>query len=154
MRYAHHPPHHSDVRCGVAESKGNAKTQKRDGRPPLYVTPEELAEAVSAYFLLPKRTEANPFPDPPTLAGLAYFLGFCDRQSLTDQEERGEEFSCIIKRAKLLIQAAHEGGLYGTSCTGHIFWLKNHAGYVDKQEMEHSGSETFLEALKAAHSGA
>ncbi len=124
----------------------DAKSQSKGaGRPPLFASPEELKAAVDNYFTIDEL---------PTLAGLAVHLGFCDRQSLTDQEARGDGFSCIIKTAKTRIQAAHERGLYTPSCTGHIFWLKNHAGYADKQEVEHSGSETFLEALKAAHSGA
>jgi len=108
-------------------------TKKKRGKPALFSSPRELAEAVDKYFESIKKTKNNLFPDPPTLAALAYNLGFCDRQSLADQEARGEKYSCIIKRAKLFIQAAHEGGLYGTSCAGHIFWLKNHAGYVDAQ---------------------
>lgn len=114
----------------MAKAK-DAQTQgKGAGRPPLFASPKELQAAIEGHFAIEEY---------PTLAGLAYALGFCDRSSLDTQADRGEEYFHIIKRARLFIQAAHERGLYKQSCTGHIFWLKNHAGYVDKQEMQMSG---------------
>jgi len=77
---------------------------------------------------------------PPTVAGLAYALGFCDRQSLYDQEKRGSKYSCVIKKARIYIESCHEAGLYESSAAGHIFWLKNHAGYVDVQGVNLGGS--------------
>ena len=76
---------------------------------------------------------------PPTLAGLALALGFVSRQSLFDYSEN-ELFACAIKKAKARIEEHHEGRMSGTSPVGSIFWLKNNAGYVDKQEIETSGS--------------
>lgn len=115
----------------MAKKAQGDDTQKRGaGRPPLYDTPDELAAAINDYFLEEKQ---------PTLAGLTYSLGFCDRSSLDNQGDRGEEYSYIIKKAKMYIQSCHERGLYAPGCTGHIFWLKNFAGYVDKQDLALSG---------------
>lgn len=111
------------------------KQGSKAGQPPKYRSAELLAEAINAYF-----DSLKDDMKPPTVAGLAYALGFCDRQSLYDQEKRGSKFSCVIKRARVYIESCHEAGLYGNSCAGHIFWLKNHAGYVDVQGVNLGGS--------------
>jgi hypothetical protein len=58
------------------------------GQPPYYDSPEKLQNAIDSYF------EDDNCPN--TITGLAYFLGFADRQSLNDYEER-PEYSFIIK---------------------------------------------------------
>lgn len=105
---------------------------RRVGHPPKYHTARELSQEIEKYF------ETDEIP---TLAGLAVFLGFCDRQSLYDQGKRGEEYSCVIKNTRTRLEAFHERGLYGRSPAGHIFWLKNHAGYVDAQSVSMSGAD-------------
>ncbi len=75
------------------------------GRPAKYNNAEELEVAIEDYF--------NPIAEDTslginikierqkvTVSGLAYHLGFTDRQSLYDYGEK-DEFSCIIKRARL-----------------------------------------------------
>jgi hypothetical protein len=47
----------------------------------------------------------------------------------------------IIKRAKLKIEMNWEEQLFDGKGSGPIFWLKNHAGYVDKQQSEISGPD-------------
>lgn len=100
------------------------------GRPPVYETAEELCAAIDKYFDECLREERRP-----TLAGLAYDLGYVSRQSIYDQEKRGDSFSYCIKRARLRIEAHHEERLYETGATGSMCWLNNNAGYVSRQEI-------------------
>ena len=64
---------------------------------------------------------------------MALYLGFESRQSISDYATRNEEFSYIIKRAKLCVENSYE--LSGTAFD--IFALKN-MGWTDKQENEHT----------------
>ena len=104
------------------------------GRPATFESPEELEEAVDAYF---EPTNENIlFVSPKTIAGLAYHLGFESRQSFYDYEKR-EGYSYIIKRARLRIETIYEEQLSGKNPTGSIFALKN-MGWTDKQEIDHT----------------
>lgn len=120
------------------------------GRPAIYKTPEELSEAVDAYFQYIKGEKAQTvlpdgsiteswvrFPEPATVTGLALFIGFESRQSIYDYAEKGE-FSYIIKNARLRVECEYEKNLSGNSPTGSIFALKN-MGWKDKTETELSG---------------
>lgn len=89
---------------------------------------EDLQAKVDAYFET---------ADKLTITGLALHLGFCDRQSLYDYEEK-EEFSCIIKKARLKVENGYEFNLHGNAPTGSIFALKN-MGWKDMQGHEHTG---------------
>ena len=100
------------------------------GAPPKYETPEELEKEVEQYL------SVTP-PQNLTITGLALYLGFESRQSVYDYEEK-EQFTYIIKRAKLFIEHAYELKLSGNSPTGAIFVLKN-MGWRDKTEVDHSG---------------
>jgi hypothetical protein len=102
------------------------------GQPAYYSTPEKMQAAIDAYFDMPKC--------PNTITGLAYFLGFADRQSLNDYQER-PEYSFIIKRARARVEMAYEEKLSGQNVTGAIFALKN-MGWKDKTEVEQSGGLT------------
>ena len=103
------------------------------GRPLKYKTAEELQQAIDEWFDSFESKDGVY----PTMSGLAYHLGFSDRQSIYDYKGR-EEFSCTIKRALLRIESLHENNLYHNSPTGSIFWLKNR-DWKDKHETEHSG---------------
>src|SRR5689334_2676209 len=102
------------------------------GRPPLYETPEEMQKVIDLYFK--KCDEEN---KKPAITRLAYTLGFESRQSFYDYEEK-PEFTYIIKRARLLVEAGYEDGLRENNSTGSIFALKN-MGWKDKVENEFSG---------------
>ena len=114
------------------------------GRPPKFTSVEDLENAIQDYFdNLPTKQvviggviEEVPRP---TITGLALRLGFDSRQSFYDYEQR-EQFSYIIKRARLMIEHEYEMGLTGPNPAGVIFALKN-LGRRDRQEMEHSGPE-------------
>lgn len=99
------------------------------GRPPFFDSPEELQKAIQEYITTTGIKS--------TITGLAYHLGFESRQSFYDYEER-EEYSYIIKRARLFIESCYEEKLSGNNCTGPLFALKN-MGWKDKQEIEQSG---------------
>ena len=94
------------------------------GRPPIYETPEQLQTAVDIYF--------STVEGPITVTGLALSLGFCDRQSLYDYE-KNDQFSCIIKTARLKVENSYEKNLSASNPTGSIFALKN-MGWKDKTE--------------------
>ena len=117
-----------------AGSKGKKPAKRPRGQPAKFTEPETMATQIEAYFrsLKAKGSRAG---EPPTMAGLALALGFSDRQSLRDYSERTEDFSCVVKNARLQIEEFHERRLCGQYPTGSIFWLKNHSGYADKTEL-------------------
>jgi len=111
---------------------------KKRGRPPKFIKPNKMELKINAYFqslIKPDGTSKQP-----STAGLAWYLGFSDRQSLYDNKGRSEEFSCTIKRALLYIESFHEEHLFETGSTGSIFWLKNHKWH-DQQKLEHTGAD-------------
>lgn len=118
----------------MAAPKGNkyALGLTTNGRPPLFESAELLSEAISLYFLECKEEETKA-----TITGLALRLGFESRQSLSDYSNRNEDFSYIIKRAKLCVENSYE--LSGTAFD--IFALKN-MGWSDKTETEHTFQNT------------
>lgn len=98
------------------------------GQPPKYKTPAELQIEVDAYF-----ADCETDQKCPNVMGLTHFLGFAATQSLFDQEERGDEYSAIIKRAKLNMwnekfQFACEGKMNSTI---FIFDSINNHGMVN-----------------------
>ena len=105
------------------------------GRPAHFDNEEQLVAKVQEYF------DTTDFAML-TVTGLAYFLGFESRQSFYDYEEK-EQFSYIIKRARLFIESSYELRLSGNSPTGAIFALKN-MGWNDKQQVEHTGAKVSL----------
>lgn len=94
------------------------------GRKAHFETADELESSVIEYFnnCLENETKA-------TITGLTLFLGFESRSSLDDYCKRSDEFSYIIKRARLCVENSYE--LSGTAFD--IFALKN-MGWRDKIE--------------------
>ena len=121
------------------------------GRPAKYKTVEELEKAIEEYFMtkvpeVRKNADGEVMVDnkgmpiieinPPTITGLALHLGFCSRQSMYDYEERNDEFSYTIKKARLMCENfAEKMMLSGYSPAGYIFALKNY-GWRDRQEID------------------
>lgn len=132
------------------------------GRPLTFKTPEALQEKIDAYFesCWTDRITQTTAPDgtitesnvryqdrPYTVAGLAVFLGFASRQSLCDYNAK-PKFLDIIKKAKLKIEMnVEEKLLDGKNATGAIFWLKNHADYRDKTEVDHGIGESAADVI-------
>lgn len=125
------------------------------GRPPVYNNPEELQDRIDAYFdwiqgdynQIPAEdglSEVKIYerdPEPATITGLCYFLGFESRQSFHDYGNK-PEFSYTIKIARLRIEYAYEISMHSArNPVAHLFALKN-LGWSDKQEIEHSGATT------------
>lgn len=98
----------------------------------MYESPELMSQAVDLYF---KTCEAE--GKKPTITRLAYSLGFESRQSFYDYVSK-PDFSYILRRANLLVEAGYEDSLRENNCTGSIFALKN-MGWKDKNETELSG---------------
>jgi hypothetical protein len=115
------------------------------GRPTEYDNIDSLITAVESYFdkcepepmyydldgekhiATDKNGKAIIIEHPATMAGLAYHLGYSSRQAIYDLEHKSEDFSYVIKRARLRVEADHESNLSTRDkCTGDIFWLKNH----------------------------
>ena len=134
----------SDIIDEVAND--NIEQEKHaGGRPPKYKTPNELEEAIEIYInpeTCPdtiKHIVGESIIDLPcqTVSGLAYYLGFCDRQSLYDYSNKNDEFSCIVKKARLAIERRYEQNLSKNSPAGSIFALKN-MGWRDKTEVDNT----------------
>lgn len=99
--------------------------------PPIIKSPEEFELKMNAYIKDCKQRNV-----PLTIAGLANSLGFLSRISMFDYEQRNEPYSNLIKKYRMIVEQFHEESLATRSMVaGHIFWLKNHAGYSDKQDI-------------------
>lgn len=108
-----------------------AEANKENGRPRLYDDPIFFEERVDQYF-----DECETKDKPPTVAGIAYFLGFEDRDSFSRYAQY-EGFSRTVKKARLRIEAAKNEMLFSRdySTAGVIFDLKNNHGWADKVEV-------------------
>lgn len=69
-------------------------------------------------------------PQPPTLTGLAIYLGFDSLRAFEAYEKNGR-FASILKRARLQIENAYEKQLHQQPATGAIFALKS-LGWMEK----------------------
>lgn len=132
--------------------------------------PDELQQAIDEYFAVYdgittlKDEKGNLVTDkfgnpithikPPTVAGLALFLGFTGRHSLYDYINRNNESSFIIKRALSRIEQFAESMLYTGKPVGAIFWLKNHK-WTDQQQIDVKSSsfESFLKMNYSTNNG-
>ena len=126
----------------MAKSKEDQKHP--GGRPPVYNTPEELQKAIDNYFKKggtdrlficgsgPNKYEVKVTIF--TITGLCLYCGFESRQSFYDYE-KNDEFSYIIKKARLQIESMYEENLQYGNTTGSIFALKN-MGWIDKTEVD------------------
>lgn len=103
------------------------------GRPPKYDTPEQMQDAIDAYFALCDDD------NPPLVSGLAYHLGM-STEALRNYQEK-DEFLATVKRAKQRVEIALEKRLNASAPVGAIFSLKNNFGWKDKTEQELSGPE-------------
>lgn len=88
-------------------------------------------------------------PEPPTLTGLALFIGFSSRQEFEDHEKK-PRFADVLKRARLKIEAEYEKKLHLTSAAGAIFALKS-LGWNDDKETANPALKTL--EIKILESG-
>jgi len=124
------------------------------GRPLKYSNPEDMQVKIDEYFDVKCKdelvcdddgnsvTDAKGKPvykfNPPTISGLALFLGFEDRHALSEYVLRGD-FSSTVKNAIAKIEEYAERQLFIGNSTGAIFWLKN-KGWKDKTEVEQTNA--------------
>lgn len=114
------------------------------GRPLEFDTKEELDEAIKGYFdsiTVTETTEGGQtytkYVRPPTVTGLAYYLGVT-RQTLLNYQNK-DEFFDTVKRAKTRIEMYAEEELYRNkgSVQGVKFNLTNNfEGWSDKQKLD------------------
>lgn len=101
------------------------------GRPRKYETPEIMKQKIDEYFV-----SCNENGKVPTVIGLCNFLDI-DRATLIRYEDYSDEFCNVIKKAKAEIEDAYvQTAIMSKNPAGVIFILKNHFGYVDKQEID------------------
>ncbi len=135
---------------------------KKYGRPPKYKKPSEMQAKIDEYFkkcegemLLGK--DGKPIinkkgivylekPRPPTVTGLALYLGFSGRQALLNYRAK-KEFLDTVTRARSRIEQYNEEALYSKeTCNGAKFNLSNNFdGWAEK--VENTIKETKLEEL-------
>lgn len=103
-------------------------------------TPESLQEKIQLYFDNPPVRITGESETPfISITGLVLSCGFSDRQSFYDYQNK-PEFSCIIKRARLMVENEYEYKLQQNNPTGAIFALKN-MNWKDTQVVQNENKE-------------
>lgn len=106
------------------------------GRPLKFQSVEELQQQIDAYFDSCWDAEEGYYKRPYTVTGLALALD-TSRKVLLDYQNRNDEYSDAIKRAKNRVENYAEEALFTSKQTaGIIFNLKNNHGWVDKTEQD------------------
>jgi hypothetical protein len=139
-------------------AQGKLKDRSRGGRPLKFATPQILQEKINAYFekckgTMLEKTSGKDYvvtvEEPPTLAGLAYFLD-CDSETITNYEERDGFFE-VVRRAKEYIQWKQQvGGLVGQLDAGLVkFAAERQFGWksLSKIEVESKSDQAVNEIL-------
>ena len=127
--------------------------EKTVGRPLKYKTPKQMQKAIDKYF---KECENKPLLDekghvltdkhgnpviisgpPPTITGLALALGFTNRQSLLNYQERDEFFDTITRAKTRVEQYAEERLFDKDGANGAKFSLANNfKGWKERQSVD------------------
>ena len=119
--------------------KKDPKDLKKVGAKLLH-SPESLQKAIDAYFENPPirivGDKETPFV---SITGLVLACGFSDRQSFYDYEKK-PQFTCIIKRARLIVENEYEYKLQQNNPAGAIFALKN-MNWKDTQVVQNENKE-------------
>ena len=110
------------------KGEGQPQAKRPVGRPPKYPPAGPVPGKASAKTPPPARP-----PEPPTITGLALFIGFNSRQEFEDHEKK-PRFAPALKRARLKIEAEYEKKLPLTSAAGAIFALKSLGSIIDYLE--------------------
>ena len=107
--------------------------------PPYYDTPEALEAAIKGYF---EQCKAD--NKPPTIAGMAYHLGFESRQSMYDYENRDKAYSYVVKKARTYMESllAEKAQTGQGSIPGVIFTLKAMHGWQETQSIQVDVNQT------------
>jgi len=110
----------------MAAAKGNryAEGLTTSGKPPIWSDPKKFDERVREYFEYIKGVEKERDPEPPTITGLALFMGFSTKTTLYEYAKK-KEYANSIKRGLMLVEQNYEFTLFAKQSTGAIFALKN-----------------------------
>lgn len=97
------------------------------GRPPIYNNCLDMDAACELYF-----EQCDEKAEPYTIPGLAYALGFCDKETLGEYGAR-PDFSRVVKGARLRIESQRAVAVVSTekNPAGKIFDLKANFGWRD-----------------------
>jgi hypothetical protein len=114
------------------------------GRPPKYSTPQEMQEAIDAYFAEIDAHNRDVIGKdmitlmrPYTVTGLAIALDLTRQGLIEYSQKKNGEFSDTLRRAKAKVERFSEEQLYRTGqVTGVIFNLKNNFDWKDKSEVD------------------
>lgn len=98
-----------------------------------YPTPDDLEKKADEYFEQQDKEKAFY-----TVAGLAHFLGFQNRERLAQMKKAHDEFAYVIDRTKLKMEEQASNNLLVSSknIAGTIFYLKNNFAWKDVQEKD------------------
>ena len=110
----------------------------KGGRPALYTDPELFEAKIEQYF-----DQCEEKGRIPTVAGLAFELGFVSRQSLLDYEKR-DGFSCAVQRARLRIEIDRSERLVSKEAYTPglpMDLASNHGWITGKNENDHKSSD-------------
>jgi len=129
------------------------KPKSPGGRPLKFTSPEILQSLITDYFTHCDNTIIkttynkdgtilSTVSTPYTVSGLASHLD-TDRKTINNYSQIQHEFFPIIQKARQKIESALESktltGEYSPAMA--IFSLKNNSGWVDKQEIAHTGAD-------------
>lgn len=115
------------------------------GRPLKFKSPEEITEKAEAYFAKCLKNR-----EPILVTGLCLELD-TTRETLMDYEDdRGQDFSDAVKKAKLKCAQYAENQMYTgkNGAAGPIFALKNF-GWRDERSIDHSNKGEKFESIDA-----
>lgn len=106
---------------------------KRRGKKKM-LTPEQFKAKSMEYF-----DECKALDEAPSIAGLAFHLGFSSKQSIFDYR-KDPEYAHEANRATLFIEAWLNKKAVNkeTFTPGQLFILKSNFGYEDRHQIEHS----------------
>lgn len=120
-------------RVGTVDVTHNGK---RRGRKKM-LTPEQFKAKSLEYF-----DECKALDEAPSIAGLAFHLGFSSKQSIFDYR-KDPEYAHEANRATLFIEAWLNKKAVNkeTFTPGQLFILKSNFGYEDKHSVDHTSSD-------------
>lgn len=131
-------PNEMGVIIAMAQGEGKELVKKRTGRPALFDTPEELEEAIQAYFdYIIEANDKYQIQLIPDIEGMACFIG-TDRETMFKWEQNNlNGLSNTVKRAKNIIAACKKQLALRGKIPPIVFAtdMNNNHGYTQKQEV-------------------
>ena len=140
------------------------------GKPPKYKSADEMQIKIDEYFDV---CNGKPFlddngnpafsdkgiplyitpPRPPTMCGLALYLGFASRQSLLDYKAKNSQYLDTITRAKSRVEEYAETRLYDRDGSrGAEFNLRTNFGWRESKDAD-SGNGIIEALIKGLSNG-